>query len=585
MSPSSSFAKLSKSDLCIIGALVIMVALVAFIKFATKRKTNKSRKSQSKSISSDKLYKSHLPLNKSSRKKKSRKPRSNSTENVGNEIKQPTILTRSLENINKKSEKKKGKSKKKKSSQNDGLNIALSHENDDGGEWHLVATKEQRQARKEKKQNNDEISLTPIINSYQQPTYFMPSTAKDVAPRFARAAGEEWKCKAARRQPSSPSPSPPPPPTHQQKQKPTTKATSCLIDRDHSTAPILPTYNKWNSTSNTDSWSRFASFLQSNNSKPSNSNHQQQEETQAWNPMMSTTDITSWRATSSSSNNLFSSSSDHNTNHHHSTWNYGDGYANGGSDWLSGGGVASPTKHHHESNWMSLTQPQHHQHLPAHLHNDATWNASFPSASVSEQLAARWSLYAPSMQPTIQRQEAEHHREKGSLSGTPPLPIHNSDPWNPTIGEGVNDVDELANGDWSAPDQDWSNIGRDWTAPTCTKKATQTYFDNGSNDEESALNKLMTMSMEGNNRRRRRRKKKQPDQQQQPALATTTATTAAQSNDQTECCDEEVIASHEVVVEEFEEVKQCDGHQPVVVVEKGAGEWTTQTKKRRNKKQ
>jgi len=85
----------------------------------------------------------------------------------------------------KKNEKKKKKNKKKVENEDDYKQISdRKLDGDDGlGEWKVVAKQQTRKKRQSGDHSNDTNALY----------YTMPPTAKDVAPRFARAAGEDWK--------------------------------------------------------------------------------------------------------------------------------------------------------------------------------------------------------------------------------------------------------------------------------------------------------------------------------------------------------------------------------------------------------
>jgi len=86
----------------------------------------------------------------------------------------------------KKNEKKRKKNKKKVENEDDYKQISDRNlDGDDGlGEWKVVSKQQPRKKRQSGDNPNHETSTL---------YYTMPSTAKDVAPRFARAAGEEWK--------------------------------------------------------------------------------------------------------------------------------------------------------------------------------------------------------------------------------------------------------------------------------------------------------------------------------------------------------------------------------------------------------
>ncbi|CAK8691784.1 uncharacterized protein LOC143449699 isoform X2 [Clavelina lepadiformis] len=100
----------------------------------------------------------------------------------------------------KKFEKKKAKSKKKKNQ----VVEVVDHSSivEEGGEWQTVDTKEQKSLRRErKKQDSADYLITSVASKLPLPSYSsVPSMAKNIAPRFAQAAGETWQDGGSKRQ-------------------------------------------------------------------------------------------------------------------------------------------------------------------------------------------------------------------------------------------------------------------------------------------------------------------------------------------------------------------------------------------------
>jgi len=450
----------------------------------------------------------------------------------------------------KKNEKKRKKNKKKVENEDDYKQISDRNlDGDDGlGEWKVVSKQQPRKKRQSGDNPNHETSTL---------YYTMPSTAKDVAPRFARAAGEEWKetrTNSRRRVTSNT-----PPHFKSTRSTPTsqlsrdggmqrTKSNMSITSACASPAPV----QKWNLNFDAPKHKTTAaksSLVENSENKKwsltnteSRSSHQEPQS--AFKSFFDGTSITSdpW-------NNNTSTSSWSTGNKSSTVWPASSCQADTSSrdlKWTSSSNIATNVgsasfmpRHNDESGhqlWRG-NDPMTSRDFGRSNQNFGgyggwgNYDFSYSNTSLfSPSTKSLWSTgrdelnsYTSSITPTffqpqpdllfqlpladnrakkeeIKQEKTEQKQVKKEVC-SPPVEVN---PWNKDPNMQCFDDDGQVNEDWAAPEESWSNVNEEWELPVIKQKPEPKYF-NSSSDENA---KLRNLNFESSSKKTKRRRKK-----------------------------------------------------------------------------
>jgi len=502
------FEKLSLNWAVVIVAVLVLMLLIRKITNGPKPKKH------IKSHIVDNLYKSNLSIGKSNKKKRSKKQRT--AESLKNESKKFDNLNRGSQSSISKLEKKKNKAKKKKPITVESISHKDLVDYDEGGEWHIVCSKEQRQAKKDKKQqrneeetsNNESVEQNVASRSFNEYNSSFYAT-KDIPPRFARVGHEDWKARLKKNQPLTPT-------------RPVTSSQPNLAKNSPTAVTIKPHVEERRYDDHISSQGIWNNIPSTNNC---NSNYTSTINSHSpWNPLVfNPVNLSTWKPETSLLD-----------------WSNGNQYQpflpstplltaalenQNGLNWCSDG----------VDNWLRYSSKINH-----------SWN-HINSTIYPPSKQVEWSPCEPLTDP----QSVQHQSVPIELDQ--PVAVWNLlDSTTPSSGDD-------GNSDWKAPEANWSNSD-DWKVPIVPVKPTPTYFDDSADERyppsmvSTNSGPVMTNKVVGagpdlltnavaanssNRKSRRRRRKKIVVEDQNPAQSVPTPNEEVKQTDDDEGEDED----------------------------------------------